>query len=129
MNAARPNYRRLRLFSLAVFLALWAIACSHFTLEAFGRAWPTDYVDVLVNLGFSLCVVAWLWADSAARDVRIIHTWSWLMFLFWPVIWPAYLIWRGRWWGMLEAGVYLAAIFAAIIAGGIVGALLAVLRG
>lgn len=127
MNATRPNYHRLRLFSLAVFLALWAISCSHFTLEALGRALPIDYVDVSVNLGFSSCVVAWLWADAAARDVRIIHTWSWLMFLFWPVIWPAYLIWRGRWWGMLEAGVYFLATIAAIVLGGVAGSLAALL--
>ena len=121
----RPNYRLLRACSLGMFLGLLMFTGASTTMDFSGRAPPSADLQLFLTLGCSFCVVTWLWADAAVRGVRIIHSWSWMTFCYWPVAWPAYLIWRGRGWGLLEAGVYLASIVAALLAGGIVGFILA----
>jgi hypothetical protein len=95
MNIAAQERRSRRILGLLLYVV--AAACG------WSEVFHPDHGGLLqafFALAFSILLTYWCIIDSRVMGRPILSSFSWLIFFFWPVGAPSYLIWSRKWRGL-----------------------------
>lgn len=111
-------YQRRRLILLVILSLLWLSAG---IVEGIRPSNEATFRDALFGLAHAWLLEMWCSADAARRGRPLGHAWRWMIFLFWFVAVPAYLVWSRGWKGVLMTVGFAILLVACLSAGVFVG--------
>ena len=115
---SNPNLARRRRILLGILSLLWLSAG---IVEGIRPSPEAALRDALFALAHAWLLEMWCSADASLRGRPLGHAWRWMIFLFWYITVPAYLVssrgWRGVGTLVVSIVLLLACLSAGVFAG------------